>query len=86
MVAGSVVTAIPGLGSILPIAPAQATEPNGALTDAEVGAAGRSGPLVAHVSDVKSGEIRIYNGESQVVVKNPALAARLFRANPEQGR
>jgi hypothetical protein len=84
--AGGAATAIPGLGSILQSTPAQATEADGALTDAEVGVADQNGPLVARVCDVRSGEIRIYQGESQVVFKNPALVARLYRANPQQGR
>jgi hypothetical protein len=83
---GSVATAIPGIGSILESAPADAPEINGALTEAEAGAADSSGPLVAHVTDVNSGEISIYQGESQVVYKDPALVARMFRAIPAQGK
>ncbi|MBO0691589.1 MAG: twin-arginine translocation signal domain-containing protein [Acidimicrobiaceae bacterium] len=83
---GSVATAVPGLGSILEAAPAEAPEINGALTEAEAGAANAGGPLVAHVTDLQAGEISIYQGESQVVYKDPALVARLARAIPSQGR
>jgi hypothetical protein len=83
---GGVATAIPGLGSILSSAPADAPEINGALTDAEAGAADLNGPLVAHVSDIQAGEISFYQGESQVVLKDSALVARLYRAIPTQGR
>jgi len=83
---GSVATAVPGLGSILETAPADAPEINGALSDAEAGATETGGPLVAHISDIRAGEISIYQGESQVVYKDPALVARLARAIPSQGR
>jgi hypothetical protein len=83
---GSVATAMPGLGSILQTAPADAPEINGTLTEAEAETADQSGVLVAHVSDVRSGEISFYRGESQVVFKDPALAARLYRAIPQPGR
>ena len=81
---GSVATAVPGLGSILETAPAEAPEINGALTEAEAGAASQSGALVAHVSDVQSGEISLFQGESQVTFKDPGLVARMYRAT--QGR
>lgn len=83
---GSVATAVPGLGSILENAPAEAPEVDGALSDAEAGAANASGPIVAHVTDLQAGEISLYQGESQVVYRDPALAARLYRAMPSQGR
>lgn len=83
---GGVATAVPGLGSILGSAPAEAPEMNGALTEAEAGAADLNGPLVAHVSDIRSGEISFYQGEGQVVFKDPSLVARLYRAIPAQGR
>ena len=83
---GGVATAIPGLGTILDSAPAEAPEINGALTEAEAGAADLNGPLVAHVTDIRSGEISLYQGEGQVVLKDPSLAARMYRAIPTQGR
>jgi hypothetical protein len=83
---GSVATAIPGLGSILENAPEEAPKINGALTDAEAGAADLNGPMVAHVSDIQSGEINLYQGESQVVFKNPSLVANLHRAIAQQGK
>ena len=83
---GGVATAIPGLGSILETAPAEAPEINGALTEAEAGAASQSAPLVAHVTDVQSGEISLFQGENQVVYKDPALVARIYRAIPAQGK
>lgn len=80
---GGAATAIPGLGSILQAAPAEAPEINGALSEAEAGAADLNGPVIAHLSDLRSGEISLFQGESEVVLKDPALAARLYRAIPQ---
>jgi hypothetical protein len=35
---------------------------------------------VAHVRDLSTGEIGIFNGTREVVFKDPQLAARLFHA------
>jgi hypothetical protein len=43
-------------------------------------AASLTEPLVAHVRDLSTGEIGIFNGTREVVVNDPQLAARLFRA------
>jgi len=56
-----------------------------AATDAatigtDEGAATLTQPLVAHVRDLSTGEIGIFNGTREVVVNDPQLAARLFRA------
>jgi len=83
---GGVAAAVPGLHSILDSSPAQASESNDALSHAEADAADRMGPLVAKVSDSRSGEISVYQGESQVVFKDPSLVARLQRAMPQEGR
>src|SRR5579875_1744809 len=78
--------AVPGLGSLLAEAPEDSPEVESGLTDAEAEAAADSGPVVAHVSDLRSGEISLYQGENEVVIKDPALATRLFRTISEQGR
>ena len=39
-----------------------------------------STPLVAHVHDVRTGEVDLYSGEQQVRVHNPALARALAQA------
>lgn len=36
--------------------------------------------LVAHVRDASTGEIAVFNGEQEVVVRDRALANRLLRA------
>lgn len=37
------------------------------------------GPLVAHVKDLSTGEIGVYLGTSEVTVRDPHLAAKLYR-------
>lgn len=37
------------------------------------------GPLVAHVKDLSTGEIGVYMGTSEVIVRDPRLAAKLYR-------
>lgn len=39
-----------------------------------------SGPLVAYVEDVRSGRVSMMVGETEVVVSDPDLVARLARA------
>jgi hypothetical protein len=75
-VAGSV----PGLSGLVagtaPEAPAvdagvnEAADDEGALTE----------PLVAHLKDLTTGEISLFQGEREVVVRSPALARSLLSA------
>jgi hypothetical protein len=37
-------------------------------------------PVIVHVRDVRSGEMDVYAGESQVKLRDPGLAARLTQA------
>jgi hypothetical protein len=77
---GGAATAVPGLGSLLQVGESDSGEVEGALSESEV-AATDSSPLVAHVTDLQSGEIRLYQGERMVTYRDPGLAARLFRAS-----
>jgi len=43
-------------------------------------AADATQPLVAHVRDLSTGEIGIFNGTSEFVVRDPALARSILRA------
>lgn len=80
LAAGSV-AAVPGLGSILEAAPGEAPEIEGAASEGEAAAGELSGPFVAHITDLRSGEISFYEGERQLILKDPGLAARLYRAS-----
>jgi len=81
-VAGAgVMSQIPFLSSL--VGPAEADAPaaaDAATAGANEGAATMTEPLVAHVRDLSTGEIGIFNGTREVVVNDPQLAARLFRA------
>lgn len=77
---GGLATAIPGLGSILEVAPAEAPEIDAAAGDGEV-AGDVSEPVIAHLKDLRTGEISFYQGEREVSFKDPGLAARLYRAS-----
>ena len=67
---------LPALPAAITAAESDAPEANDAITDAD----SLAGPLVAHVTDLQRGEISLYAGEREVVLRDPALAARLFRA------
>jgi hypothetical protein len=81
LAAGGIATTFPGLGSILEAAPADAPEVEGAASEGEVAAADLSSPMIAHVRDLRTGEISLYQGETEVSFKDPGLAARLYRAS-----
>jgi hypothetical protein len=74
--------AIPGgtaiLGAFESEAPALDSEAS-AATETEV--ASMPDAVVAHVKDLSSGDISIYSGTNEVVLRNPALAAQIFRAS-----
>ena len=78
--AGTVVSTMPGLGSALQSAETDATDASGAASEAEVVAASTGGPLVAHVTNLQTGEISLYQGEEEFTLNDPAIAAKLFRA------
>ena len=77
---GGAATAVPGLSSLLQLGGSESGEVGGALSEAEI-AATDSSPLVAHVTDLQAGEIRLYQGERMVTYRDPGLAARLLRAS-----
>ena len=61
-------------------APAASGAAEAATASTDEGAASLTEPLVAHVRDLSTGEIGIFNGTREVVFNDPQLAARLFRA------
>ena len=38
------------------------------------------GPVVAHIRDLATGEISVFTGEREVVIRDASVAARLLRA------
>jgi hypothetical protein len=79
--AGAVAVVPSALSALVNDAPELDTTADAAAAEsADVGAADASLPLVAHVRDLASGEIGVFNGTREVVIKNPALARTLFNA------
>jgi len=81
MAAAGVMSQVPLLGNLVTAGEADAP----AATDAATavtgdGTAALTEPLVAHVRDLSTGEIGIFNGTREVIYHDPQLAARLFRA------
>ena len=78
-----VLASIPGLSGLLGAAetagPAADASVAGA-EDAAVGATNLSEPLVAQVRDLSTGEISLFNGTREVIVRDPKLASQLARA------
>jgi hypothetical protein len=74
--AAGLVSALPALPAAVNSAEAEAPELESTVSDSEALAA----PLVAHVKDLQTGEMSLYSGEREIVLHNPALAARLFNA------
>lgn len=82
MVAAGALAAAPGLpaavGALESTGPADAAAGDAAVTDAGTVSLGE--PLIAHVRDLATGEIGLFNGTREVTVLDPSLAARLARA------
>jgi hypothetical protein len=81
-VAGAgVMSQIPFLSSLVGAGESEGPAAVDAATEGtDEGAASLSEPLVAHVRDLSTGEISIFNGTREVVFNDPQLASRLFRA------
>ncbi len=81
--AASLVAAVPGgtalFGALGAEAPEVAPAGEGAAAS-EAEAASMSDAVVAHVKNLSTGEISLYSGTREVVVRNPSLASQLFRA------
>ena len=84
MAGAGVMSQIPFLSGLVGAGEADAPAAAGATEAVTAGsdeaAASLSEPLVAHVRDLSTGEIGIFNGTREVVFHDPQLAARLFRA------
>jgi hypothetical protein len=76
-VAGSV----PGMSGLLAGASSQAPAIAADTTEAETEVAPLTEPLVIHVTNASTGEISLYRGAQQIVVRDPALVRRLLSAS-----
>ena len=75
-----VVGSVPGLSGLLVGGSAEAPAAESAATEAESDVAPLAQPLLVHVKDLGTGEISLFQGEQETVVRNPALARQLFTA------
>lgn len=66
------------IGALLGSGGAPALE-DGTTDLSELGSA-VDGPVVAHIRDLGAGEISVFAGEREVVIRDAAVAARLLRA------
>jgi hypothetical protein len=75
-----VVTSIPGLSGLITsgMTAAPAAEDDAGQVDGDLGAVTQ--PLFAHVKDLNTGEITVFQGEREVIIRDPAVANRLFSA------
>jgi hypothetical protein len=75
-----VVGSVPGLSGLLAGGASEAPAAEADATEFEAGGGTLTEPLVAHVKDLSTGEISLFQGERQVLIRDPALASRLFSA------
>jgi hypothetical protein len=75
-----VVTSVPGWSGLLAggMAAAPGAEEDATQVDGE--AAAVSQPLFAQVKDLSTGEISVFQGEREVIIRDTAVANRLFSA------
>jgi len=82
---GSMAVAMAGVATSMPLLSEVAAGPSAseaASTTSEVPEGFKlTEALVAHVRDLGSGDIRLFVGERQIEVKDPALARALFHAS-----
>jgi hypothetical protein len=84
--AAAFATSLPGIGGLLTTAGADSAEVDGAAGAAAADATpALSQPIVAHIADLSSGEINIYQGTAQVVARNPGLVQALARLAAPKG-
>lgn len=73
-------SAMPGLPALLSTAEDEAPAADDAATTAVANAPSMTQPLIAHITDLKSGEMSLFMGEQEFTVNDPGLANRLFGA------
>jgi uncharacterized membrane protein YbjE (DUF340 family) len=78
----ALVGSFPGLSGLVStaVADAPAVEPEAAAVTGDAGAVSLAQPLLAHVKDLGTGEISLFQGEREVIFHDPALARRLLSA------
>src|SRR5580698_1451206 len=75
--AAGVLSSVPGLSGLLSAGETEAPAADASVAGADAGGVDLSEPLVAHVRDLSTGEISVFNGTNEVIVRNPQLANQL---------
>jgi hypothetical protein len=78
--AAGMVGSVPGFSALLAGSASEAPALETGAGEAEVEAGGLAEPLVAQVKDLNTGEISLFHGEQEIVIRNPAMARSLFAA------
>jgi hypothetical protein len=78
--AAGVLSSVPGLSGLLGSAEADAPAADASVAGTDAGAADLTEPLVAHVRDISTGEMSVFNGTREIVLRDPRLANQLLRA------
>jgi hypothetical protein len=73
-------SALPGLPNLLSEAEGDAPAADDAATTVAAGTPSVTQPLIAHVTDLQSGEMSLFMGEREFTISDPGLASRLFGA------
>jgi hypothetical protein len=74
------IATVPGLSGFLMGASAEAPAVEAGTGEAEADAGELSQPLLAHIKDLRTGEISLLQGEREILIRNPGLARSLFAA------
>jgi len=78
--AAGVLSSVPGLSGLLGATESEAPAADSSVADLGSTDTALSEPLVAHVRDASTGEITLFSGTREIVLRDPQLAGRIVRA------
>jgi hypothetical protein len=73
-------SAMPGLSGLLTTAENEGPAADDAAATSVAALPSTTEPLIAHITDLQSGEMSVYMGEREFTINDPALVRRLFGA------
>ena len=76
----AVASSVPGISTLVATTTADAPAVDTGVSDAVDDSGALAEPLVAHLKDLSTGEISLFQGEQEVVVHSPSLARSLISA------
>lgn len=71
---------VPGLSGILAAGSADEPAVQEGAAGVETDIAGIGSPVIAHIRDISTGEISVFQGEREVIIRDSSLARRLASA------